>query len=173
MSLIQREAQKSIESMMQLITPNGNNQNCLNVKFQQHEEECETPILFESEWALVFFKHVNKPTVPFHKKDKTTVWPTQLSWNSFTTLYYCVLPFWWYQYFWAEVLLEGIRWLAFVSGAKVSLRFQHHKEVSQFLQIFFFTSHNHRKILCFESHSPEISPLLVSAMKTAVGKLYL
>ena len=87
MSLIQREAQKSIESMMQLITPNGNNQNCLNVKFQQHEEECETPILIESEWALGFFKHVNKPTVPFHKKDKTTVWPTQLSWNSFTTLY--------------------------------------------------------------------------------------
>ena len=49
MSLIQREAQKSIESMMQLITPNGNNQNCLNVKFQQYEEEVETPILFESE----------------------------------------------------------------------------------------------------------------------------
>ena len=83
------------------------------------------------------------------------------------------LNMWYNQYFWAEVLLEGIRWLAFVSGAKVSLRFQHHKEVSQFLQIVFFTNNNNKTILCFESHSTEIPSLLVSAMKTAVERLYL
>ena len=57
------------------LPPNSNNQYCLNVKVQQHEEECETPIMFQSEWAIVFFKYVNKPTVLFHQKDKTYVWP--------------------------------------------------------------------------------------------------